>query len=252
MRVSGSKRPVGGFTLLELTLAIGVLALLTAGIFGLATGSIELTNELGEQSQVQLARQRLVELCRRNLESLPASAAIEIRPTTHDFAPNEIAFHNHPVAFRFGGAVTLPSTVVLSSRPDGGGGFMIRSHYLEMNDALKYRKGVEVDSLSESPALALIRGIHSFKWEFYEARTDEWLDEWKLENGRPGFVALNLRMLGEIEASRHVFWLPPRARPPQFQAPAPPTDGTEPVDPENPEAPADPAAPAPETENPNL
>lgn len=234
MKFTLTKRQAG-FTLLELTLAIGILGLLTAGIFGLANGSIELTNELGEKSQSQLSRQRFVEICRRNIENLPATATIELRPTTQELAATEIAFHNHPVAFRFGGAATLPASVVVSSRPDGGGGFMARVHYLEVDDAAEYQNGIEAQNLTESPALNLIRGIHSFRWEFYDTDADEWLTEWDRERGRPSFVALHLRMLGDAVPNRYVFWLPPRSRPPQFQQPT--ETPVEPTSPENPDEP---------------
>lgn len=244
-----AKRPkTSGFTLLEMTLSVAILGLLAAGIFGLASGSIQLTSELGIKSDIQLARQRIVDLCRRNIEALPATASLELRPTPQELAPTEIAFYNHPVAFRFGGS-SLPAAVVLSSRSDGAGGFMLRVHYLNSEAAVDYQKGANIEQFVENPSLPLIRNIRSFYWEFYDQQTDEWLAEWERNRGRPMFVALNLQMNGEAQPSRYVFWLPPRSRPPQFQRPT--VDPNQEVPP-NPTDPTDPNIPAdPNSANPN-
>lgn len=239
-RLQASCRRTAGFTLLEVTVAIGVFGLLVAGAFGLAVGSIELTREVSGFESRELARMRFLQLCRATLRELPGTARFLLLGVSAPKGGGDtqvLCLAGHPRAFPVGtagslaqgGAGILAELTLLSSRPDGAGGQMIQLHHLAGEEAMRFEEKPALEGLMAEP-LTLLRGIKLLQWRFYDAKREEWVEEWEEEGLRPRFVELMLQLHGDLRPSRSVFWVPEAHVPADFQPPpsAPPTDNPTP------------------------
>ncbi len=206
-----------GFTLLELTLAIGILSMLSVGIFAVASGAIEVSAEVAEFDVAETTRSRFIQVCRANIEELPPSGDLLLRQAGSERLPatSELSIGESPLAFSFGAGEGRAARTVLNLLPDGAGGVMARAYYLDRENAVRYEEGASVQQL-EAPWINLVRGIRWLEWRFFVEGQRRWVDTWEEPNIRPKFVELNLQMIGESRPQRTVFWVPPRRVPPQF------------------------------------
>lgn len=218
-----------GYTLLEITVALGVFGILVAGAFGLAAGSIELTREMSEFETRELARMRFLQLCRATFRELPGTARfrlLEVDAPGSGGASQVLCVSGHPRAFPVGLASVsgesvagiLPEIVLLSTRPDGAGGLMIRLHHLTGEEAMRFDEDPSLEGLRGEP-LSLLRGIRQVKWRFYDVDGEQWVEIWDQEERRPRFAELTLQLHGDQRPYRSVFWLPDAHLPGDFQPP---------------------------------
>ncbi|MBI4024411.1 MAG: prepilin-type N-terminal cleavage/methylation domain-containing protein [Verrucomicrobia bacterium] len=199
----------GGFTLLEVMLAVALLALLAGGLFAIVSGTMASAAELHQRQNRQQQVEGLVALCQRTFRTLPSSASLQggVREESGVYLP-EVILRQAPAAFSWGDpSVALP-TAVLRARPQVGGLFglgLLREH-----DS----SGVESSSESERPVrwLMLLSDIRKLEWRFYDSRTATWMEEWNDHALRPSLVELTLTLAGELSPVRFIFWLPPLAR----------------------------------------
>jgi len=209
--------------------AIGVFSILVAGAFGLASGAIQLTREVSDFEKRELARMRFLQLCRSTFRELPNTAGFRLIPlewpARYGKAPGGaghlqvLQISGHPRAFHLGSELTgmqgPGGSVLLSSRPDGGGGWMIQLHYLDVEETLRFSEQASFEVLESSP-LILMRGIRRIEWRFYDAEREEWANVWEDAEKRPRFTELHLRLPTDRQPSRSVFWLPNGQLPPRF------------------------------------
>ena len=210
-------------------MAIGVFGLLVAGAFGLAAGSIELTREVNGFETRELARMRFLQLCRATFRELPGTA--RFRLSSGEAAGGAgggqsqmLRLSGHPRAFPVGLAKAssealasiMPDLTVLTARPDGAGGLMLQLYHLAGEEAMRFEEEPSLAGL-KGEALNLLRGIRVVRWRFYDAKQEEWLDQWKEEGVRPRFVELTLQLNGDQRPYRSVFWVPEAQLPSDFQ-----------------------------------
>lgn len=62
--------------------ALSIFVLLIGGIFAIANGTLELSNDLVYAQERALMRQNLIEFLRKSFRTLPGEAAIELRNQT--------------------------------------------------------------------------------------------------------------------------------------------------------------------------
>jgi prepilin-type N-terminal cleavage/methylation domain-containing protein len=103
-----------GFTLLELVLAMGVLALLVGMIFGSATANIELSNTVVRKQNEESARNAFFTLLANRFGTLPGNTRMEL---TWEDAGNhylsKLTLQNVPLAFTWGGTEPFAEVVLL-------------------------------------------------------------------------------------------------------------------------------------------
>jgi prepilin-type N-terminal cleavage/methylation domain-containing protein len=230
----------GGFTLLELSISIGVLAILAIGIFALTTGSAELMDELQQFQDREARKRRFVELCRDNFENLPSAARIEFdyrdRGGHYD---TYLSFFDAPAAFSFGGMRPDVKRVILAAEVENSGFARSVLYFLDAEQDRQFvRQGL--DSLRLKPVV-LLRRLKQITWRFYEPRTQKWREVLERGDAQPTLVELTLAMDGDAEPLRSVFWAPVRQQAEiSTQQPNDPNDPNNPNDPNSPDNPNDP------------
>ncbi len=224
--------PAAGFSLLELTLAIGIFGLLVAGAFGLASGALELTREVGEFEKRELGKNRFIQLCRSTFREVPPSARlrlVELEGGRRGAPVQALRIGGHPRAFPMGAAVgsstdaarLLLTSAVLTARPDGSGSWMVQLYHLDNEQSIRFDEAPGFGTLPPDP-VTLLRGVSVFFWRFYDPETREWTEFWDNDALRPGFIELNFQLAGDPLTTRSVFWLPSSTG-----IPAPPAEAQE-------------------------
>jgi prepilin-type N-terminal cleavage/methylation domain-containing protein len=238
-----------GFTLLELSVSIAVLAILAIGIFSLTTGSAELMDELQQFQDREARKRRFVELCRDNFEGLPSAARIEFdykdRGGHYD---TYLSFYDAPAAFGFGGMRPDVKRVILAAEVESSGFARSVLYFLNAEEDRQYlRQGL--DSLRLRPVV-LLRRLKQITWRFYDPRSEKWREVLEDGDAQPTLVELTMAMDGDAEPLRSVFWAPVRQQvdlerkdPNDPNNPNDPNDPNNPKDPDDPNNPSDPDGP---------
>jgi prepilin-type N-terminal cleavage/methylation domain-containing protein len=246
---SRSPQVSAGFTLLELSISIAVLAILAIGIFSLAAGSAEMMDELRLMQDREARKRRFVELCRDNFESLPAAGRIEFefldRGGHYD---SHLSFVDAPGAFGFGAARPDLKRVILATELESGGRLRAVLYYLNAEQDAQYdRQGLEALRLQPVP---LLRRLKQLTWRYFDKQTRQWRETQRDTDAPPALVEMTLAFEDDAEPLRSVFWAPVRHFPEPGEDPTDPTDPTKPTDPAKPADPGTPEAPeAPQEPN---
>lgn len=217
-----------GFTLIEMVLALTIFVLLIAGIFAIANSSIELSSDLAYAQERALMRQNLIEFLRKSFRSLPGDTELELRVQNvgGTYLPTLVVYAGGS-AFSPGPALPPEASleVYVEERPGGYLRVGVRALDAEQTFAARQNRPVKVARGSEIP---LLDNVGRFEWRFYNGRTNQWENYWKLGQGRPLFAELSL-VLDDRREVRAVFWIPPIVRPAATGVPgapggAPPTN----------------------------
>ena len=108
-------------------------------------------------------------------------------------------------------------TVVLRAEREPRGSIRARVLYLTDEQAQEYDANREPSGMLAS--LPLIEGIKFMQWNFWDERTEEWVDAWDRQqygNRRPSLVNLYLQFYDGSAADNITFWIPAMANPETF------------------------------------
>lgn len=203
-----------GFTLLEVTLALMLIVILMGGIYSIATGAIQLGAEVSEAQNREMLVHSFLQLCRRNIESLPGNSGMTLlAEESGRYYVTEVAFINAPLAFSFAAVPAGFDKAVLKSEADPRG--YLRVNLLYLNEEDEESLGTGLSDEGDGITLPLLDGVSVFEWRFYDQDTDLWEVVWEDETKRPSFVELTLGFFDGRDPIRTVFWLPPVANPEQ-------------------------------------
>lgn len=114
------RRELRGFTLLEVIIALAILALITGTIFAIVAGSTQATIEIQAIQKENRRIKAFIEELRRVFSTFPSNGSIEIRVVEPDPLMQELVIRNAPDAFLFGGKPvhTVPEVVLGLRRPE--------------------------------------------------------------------------------------------------------------------------------------
>ncbi|MEM8955487.1 MAG: hypothetical protein AAGD22_15140 [Verrucomicrobiota bacterium] len=209
------RKPSGGFTLLEVTLALGLVVMLMGGIYTIARGSLELGTEIAVEQRRQMLIHSFVQLCKRNIEGLPGNGTLTLEADEDGrFYVTELAFAENPLAFSFAAIPAGFEKVIMKSEADARGYLQVKLLFLDEEEAELYEEGgFSADELGVE--LPLLTEVSVFEWRFYDEDLEEWQVEWLDDTRRPSFVEMNLGFFDGGDPVRTVFWVPPVANPEQ-------------------------------------
>ncbi|MDF1824037.1 MAG: type II secretion system protein [Verrucomicrobiales bacterium] len=196
----------GGFTLLEMMLAVAVFLILITSAFSLVGATTELMTEVSEAQKESALQLRFLESCRTAFEATNLNSSIEFHHfdrggNTFD---TYLSFVNTPAAFDFGmnSREEIERTVLAAEiRPDG----FIRSRiYYLTRESFEAAERTDFSEI-EGPHLELIPRQRQLSWLFYNENTQRW--EPTLEGNFPNsMVKLILQVDGTTEPIETVFY----------------------------------------------
>ena len=204
-----------GFTLLELVIAIGLLAILVGMVFGTARTSLALGNTIVETQNEEMLHQAFFELLNQRFSTLPGNTRFDLQ--VHDSGSHyisELTLQNVPLSFTWGGQARIAKAVQLSTVKK-------RSGYLDI--VLKYYpKEILKDSASSFGGsgdnkpfaeIVLLSDVRFFEWRLLDGRSMEWQYDWDLQGRLPLQIELTLAIGANGEEIRRIFWIPPKQNP---------------------------------------
>jgi len=249
-----------GFTLLEIILAMFVLAMLVAGIFAIVGGTTQLADEMERAHERDARVHSFAQFCERTLRNLPANAQVRMRlKQSGNQYLGELALKNAPSPI---GATGANGMTILRTEQATDGYLRVVLEMLTNEEAGAKELG---KSDTAKQRLVLLDNVAKCEWKFYNPLSTEWEPVWneKLSFSppqssdlttpsapaqtaaptqapasfggiarRPSLVELTFA-IGADAPRRFVFWVPPATQPGGLAAGAPPPnepppDGTPP------------------------
>lgn len=197
-----------GFTLLEVSIAIMIIALISGAIFSLVQGVIAVTTqvEYGWNRHQQIYR--FSELMRSTLRELPNNAVIESKEEDWNGFPAPTLIIRGGT-MDLGGASLLSGEweTVLQAREMRGGRVGL---YLFQRPVEGTRTAVEYQ---ETEAIQLLPDMIYVNWEFKQANSNDWLVEWRAGNQKPALIRIELIPIETEESQFLTYWLPDASNP---------------------------------------
>ena len=189
-----------GFTLLEIILAMGILAMLAAAIYALSTAAIQSTSETLTEQFTMRRLEGFLQITRNAFLNLPANGRIILNSSNGNSIP-DLNFEN--ATGLFGLASLGGGTLVLSAQPSSDG-----SRTFSILRLPKNVQGSDLDHFYESASwVKLLPKVKKPHWSFF--RDGEWVDEWPAGAGRPQLVRLEMEVLGINHSIESIFYVPP-------------------------------------------
>lgn len=204
-----------GFTLLEVVLAMALIALLVGGIYGVARGAVQISSKVVRNQQRSMTVHSFLELCRRNFETMPGNAKIELisEGSVGQFL-TELVITDYPLAFTWTGVPAGSAEVIMKTEKETSGSIRVVLQYLNEEEAEDRENAL--GSRDFGVKLTLLNEVKLLQWRFWDPRTEEWEVEWVDNARRPSLVELNLEFYDAEEPLRSVFWIPTMADPEQL------------------------------------
>lgn len=218
-------RRTAAFTLLEVIIAMGVLALLLTGIFQVAKSTMELAEELSAAQEKAMMKQNFLDYLRRSFRGLPGSAEIRlaVRQSAGTYIPS-LTVVNGGVSFSPGEALPPDLAVELTAEERPGGYLRVLLRLMDDRQTMALRTGQPVQASRNQPTLPLMDNVSRFEWRFFDSDSLRWENIWQ-SGRRPLMAELNVQ-LDDGQALRAVFWIPPLMPFDPFQIAPPNPDGS--------------------------
>ena len=226
-----------GFSLLEVVIAMTILAMISTTLFALIRSAVKGGADIQRVQRENDQLSRFLELCRQTFQTMPASAQFKLTALgqTSD-SSQELEISGVPFCFGFGTNPISYEATTITLRPDLAKP-MTEDNVPRYNLAISRKdiiptnadnQGAIGQTTSDSLAadeqgrfwMPVLPGVVLMKWRFFKDSTDEWLEEWS-DSKWPELIELQLQMEGRAVPLRLV-WATPEMmlRSPTRSAPA--------------------------------
>jgi prepilin-type N-terminal cleavage/methylation domain-containing protein len=227
-----------GFTLLEVMLAVALMAILIGGIFGVQRGALAIARNVTEEQEDAMRMTSFAELVRRSFEQAPGNSKVHLMVPRGGNGSSEIYFKDYPLAFAWSGVSAGSKSVILRMERNKVRQYTAVVLYLDEEASKDYENGSlderSVDRATGLPRvrrLELMEGIQEMTWRVIDDTTapssqagstsrnseDDWVLEWPLDKTkRPTRVKFKLQMVDSYEPLDLIFWIPSMVSPEQF------------------------------------
>lgn len=209
-------RRQAGFTLLELVVAIGLLAIISGMIFGIARNSLGLAGTIVQTQNEEMEHQAFFDLLGRRFSSLPGNTRLElVSSDSGSHYLSDLTLQNVPMAFTWGGEARIAKAVRISTVKRRSGFLDIVLSYYEMEilEGSESQPGTSQADIKPFAEIVLLTDVAYFEWRALDGRSMEWTYDWQI----PGRLPLQLELVMAIGAKgeeiRQVFWIPPKQNP---------------------------------------
>ncbi|MEM1296448.1 MAG: prepilin-type N-terminal cleavage/methylation domain-containing protein [Verrucomicrobiota bacterium] len=215
-----------GFTLLEVVIAITILALVTGSIYGLLRQSVMAAADLESAEKQDQAIHHFIELCRSTLEALPGEASLTAELIEEGTMSQELTISGVFDAFSFGEDPVSESDTVLGLQPyelpsGNEAETPLYSVAITREDfapqAEDGEMAIRVGGNDEFFApddegrywLPLLPAVSLLQWQFWDEEEELWIETWEDAETRPLMVELQLQPASRSTPIRVVYDIPP-------------------------------------------
>ena len=205
-----------GFTLLELVIAMGLLALLVGMVFTTARTSLALGNTIVQTQNEEMLHQAFFELLNRRFTSLPGNARFDLQvQDSGAHYISDLTLQNVPLSFSWGGQTRIAKAVQLSTVKRRSGFLDIVLKYYE-NEILQDSTAAAKSTAGDAKPFAeivLLSDVRYFEWRTLDGRSMEWQFDWEAQGRLPLQIELTMAIGATGEEIRQIFWVPPKQNP---------------------------------------
>src|SRR5437016_5650318 len=193
------RHSLGAFTLVEIMIAIGILALILTAIFSSWTAILRAA-KVGHEAAASVQRARIA--VRTIEDSLGSAMSFTANPQYYSFVAengNEASLSfvarmakSFPRSGRFGDLDVRRLTFSVESGPDSGRQLVLRQNPILM----------EQDTDEKEHPLVLAKNVQEFQIQFWDPRLNDWTDEWLQTNQLPRVVMVTLKLSDKPYSTR--------------------------------------------------
>lgn len=203
-----------GFTLLELVLALLLMALLVGMIFSTFSANMQLGSAVMQTQNEEGERKAMFELLNKMFGTLPGNARMELTSENGgEQYTSDLTLQNVPLAFTWGGTEKIAKAVRLSTIPRRDGYLDIVLRYYEEEILQDSDNAQTNESLEPFAEVILLEDVRTFEWQVLDGRTMEWAYDWDLVGRLPLQMELTIAFGANGEFMRQIFWIPPKQDP---------------------------------------
>lgn len=215
MRISRVRRTSHqGFTLIEVVIALGLMAALILGCAFMATANIQLANGINKQQSENTLRESFFDMMKMQLTSLPGNTRMELI-YTKGMQPYEytLVLQNVPMAFTWGGVERIAKAVEIAGVKRRDGFLNVVMRYYE-NPILSDTENI-ADARKEEPfaEVILMEDLRFFEWRALDGRTMDWQLDWDLQGRLPLQLELVTAQGAYGDEMKQIFWIVPKVSP---------------------------------------
>lgn len=215
MNISRNKpRSQRGFTLIEVVIALGLMAALIILCARLATANIQLANGINKQQSENTLRESFFDMMKMQLTSLPGNTRMELI-YTKGMQPYEytLVLQNVPMAFTWGGVERIAKAVEIAGVKRRDGFINVVMRYYE-NPILSDTENI-ADVRKEEPfaEVILMEDLRFFEWRALDGRSMEWQLDWDLQGRLPLQLELVTAQGAYGDEMKQIFWIVPKVSP---------------------------------------
>jgi prepilin-type N-terminal cleavage/methylation domain-containing protein len=188
-----------GFTLLELVLAIALLALLIGMVTRTASTSLALGQSVVKTQNEEMLKQAFFELLGNRFSNLPGNTRFDLKvEESGRLYLTDLTLQNVPLTFNWGGEARVAKAVQLSTvmRRTGFLDIVLRYYENEILEDSESNDGNSMAVLDNEPMaeIVLLSDVAYFEWRVLDGRTMEWQYDWDLQGRLPLQMELLLSM----------------------------------------------------------
>lgn len=206
-----------GFTLIEVVIALGLMAALVLMCGRLASANLQLANGIGVQQKENTIRESFFDLLKMQFANLPGNARMKLtyqkgaQPYLYS-----LVLQNVPTAFTWGGNESVAKAVEITTVKQRDGMLRVVMRYFE-NEIISDEEAVASDREEPFAEITLMEDLRFFEWRVMDARAgSEWQEDWDLQGRMPLKLELVTAQGAYGDELRQVFWIVPKVSPQQI------------------------------------
>jgi prepilin-type N-terminal cleavage/methylation domain-containing protein len=211
------RTPRNGFTLIEVVIALGLMAALVLMCGRLASANLQLANGIGIQQKENTIRESFFDLLKMQFANLPGNARMKLtfEKSTKPYLYSLI-LQNVPTAFTWGGSESVAKAVEITTVKQRDGMLRVVMRYYE-NEIISDEETIASDKEKPFAEISLIDDLRFFEWRVLDGRQgSEWQEDWDLQGRMPLKLELVTAQGAYGDEIRQIFWIVPKVSPQQI------------------------------------
>ncbi len=217
---------IKAFTLLEVIIALTILAMFSGTLFAIIRGSVKAATEIRHVESENDQVNHFIHLCRQAFQNLPSTASLTLKVTqagtpamqelTVSGANEMFSFGPNPISYK---DTTIGIRPVTSGPQNSEDGLPIYNVGITREDIIP-TDGNQNNALIQSSGngilapddqgrvwMPLLPDVASLTWRGYKSDDDTWQEEWS-SSTLPEMIEMNLHLSGRSNPIRVVYTLP--------------------------------------------
>lgn len=203
----------GGFTLLEIVIAIGLMGLLIGTIFRVAQTSITLSQTVVTEQNVTMERNAFFNLLKNHFEQIPGNAVVRLESfEARDRNLFTLTFQNVPMSFNWGESPMTAEAIQLATveQRDGFVDVVLRFYDVQILEDSDSTGDLDAEPVAE---ITLIEDMWLCDCEVIDGNTLDALDVWDNNGQLPLQVKFYCRFTPTSDIVQQTFWVVPKQNP---------------------------------------